>query len=43
MTQSQPEIPEEIDGDPVVEVEEATNPLTPEEIEEAQEQDSPNE
>ena len=33
-------VPEEIEGDPVVEVNPATDPLTPEEVQEAQEQES---
>ena len=33
------EVPEQVDGEPVVEVEEATEPLTAEEIREAQEED----
>ena len=36
MSQQEPETPEQIEGEPVVEVQEATDPLTPEEIREAQ-------
>ena len=32
-------VPEQVDGEPVVEVEEATEPLTAKEIREAQEED----
>jgi hypothetical protein len=39
MSQQEPEVPEQVDGDPVVEVEEASEPLTPEEVREAQEAD----
>ena len=39
MSQQEPELPETIDGEPVVEVQEATDPLTPEEIREAQEEE----
>jgi hypothetical protein len=39
MSQQEPQVPDEIEGDPVVEVEEATKPLTPEEVREAQEAD----
>jgi hypothetical protein len=33
-------VPDEVDGDPVVEVNPADDPLTPDEIEEAQEEDA---
>jgi hypothetical protein len=39
MSQQQPEVPEQVDGDPVVEVQEASEPLTPEEVKQAQEAD----
>ena len=39
MSQQEPEVPEQVDGDPVVEVQEASEPLTPEEVKEAQETD----
>jgi hypothetical protein len=39
MSEKYPEIPDTIDGEPVVEVQEATDPLTPEEIEAAQEEE----
>ena len=40
MSQQEPEVPEQVDGDPVVEVQEASEPLTPEEVKEAQEVDA---
>ncbi|HEX8135334.1 MAG TPA: hypothetical protein VF880_18130 [Actinomycetes bacterium] len=40
MSQQEPEVPEQVDGDPVVEVQEASEPLTPEEVKEAQETDT---
>jgi hypothetical protein len=40
MSQQEPEIPEQVEGDPVVEVQEASEPLTPEEVQEAQEADA---
>jgi hypothetical protein len=39
MSQQEPEVPEQVEGDPVVEVQEASEPLTPEEVKEAQETD----
>ena len=39
MSEQKPEIPDTIDGEPVVEVQEATDPLTPEELEAAQEEE----
>jgi hypothetical protein len=39
MSDRYPEIPDTIDGAPVSEVQEATDPLTPEEIEAAQEEE----
>ena len=40
MSQQEPELPEQVDGDPVVDVQDATMPLTPEEVKEAQEADA---
>jgi hypothetical protein len=40
MSQQEPEVPEQVDGDPVVEVQEASEPLTPEEVKDAQEADA---
>ena len=40
MSQQEPELPEQVDGDPVVDVQDATRPLTPEEVKEAQEADA---
>jgi hypothetical protein len=40
MSQQEPEVPEQVEGDPVVEVQEASEPLTPEEVKEAQEADT---
>jgi hypothetical protein len=40
MSQQEPEVPEQVDGDPVVDVQEASEPLTPEEVKEAQETDA---
>jgi hypothetical protein len=40
MSQQEPEVPEQVEGDPVVEVQEASEPLTPEEVKEAQEADA---
>ena len=40
MSEQQPQVPEQVEGDPVVEVQEATDPLTPEEVREAQESDA---
>jgi hypothetical protein len=40
MSQQEPEVPEQVDGDPVVDVQEASQPLTPEEVKEAQEADA---
>jgi hypothetical protein len=39
MSEQEAQLPEQVDGEPVVEVEEATEPLTAEEIREAQEED----
>lgn len=40
MTEQDPQVPETVEGEPVVEVQEATDPLTPEEVREAQQEDS---
>jgi hypothetical protein len=40
MSQQEPQVPGEIEGDPVVEVQDAREPLTPEEVKEAQEADA---
>jgi hypothetical protein len=40
MSQQEPEVPDQVDGDPVVDVQEADEPLTPEEVKEAQEADA---
>jgi hypothetical protein len=40
MSEQQAQLPEQVDGEPVVEVQEATDPLTPEEVREAQETDA---
>jgi hypothetical protein len=37
MSEQQPQVPDQVEGEPVVEVQEATDPLTPEEVREAQE------
>ena len=41
MSEQEAQLPEQVDGEPVVEVQEATDPLTPEEVREAQEADTP--
>jgi hypothetical protein len=41
MSEQEAQLPEQVDGEPVVEVQEATDPLTPEEVREAQETDAP--
>ena len=40
MSQQEPDAPEQVEGDPVVDVQEASEPLTPEEVKEAQEADA---
>jgi hypothetical protein len=40
MSEQEAQLPEQVDGEPVVEVQEATDPLTPEEVREAQEADT---
>jgi hypothetical protein len=39
MSDQQPQVPDQVEGETVVEVQEATDTLTPEEIREAQEED----
>ena len=41
MSEQQAQLPDQVDGEPVVEVQEATDPLTPDEVREAQEADAP--
>ena len=41
MSEQEAQLPDQVDGEPVVEVQEATDPLTPEEVREAQENDAP--
>ena len=40
MSEQEAQVPDQVEGDPVVEVQEATDTLTPEEVQEAQEADS---
>jgi hypothetical protein len=40
MSEQEAQVPEQVEGEQVVEVQEATDPLTPEEVREAQESDS---
>jgi hypothetical protein len=40
MSEQEAQVPEQIEGEQVVEVQEATDPLTPEEVREAQEADT---
>ena len=40
MSEQEAQVPDQVEGDPVVEVQEATDPLTPEEVREAQESDA---
>ena len=40
MSEQEAQLPEQVDGEPVVEVQEATDPLTPDEVREAQETDA---
>ena len=40
MSEQQPQVPDQVEGEQVVEVQEATDTLTPEEVREAQEADS---
>jgi hypothetical protein len=39
MFEQDPQIPDSVEGEPVVDVEPATDPLTPEEVRQAQERD----
>jgi hypothetical protein len=41
MSEQEAQLPDQVDGEPVVEVQEATDPLTPDEVREAQEADAP--
>ena len=43
MSEQEFQAPETVEGDPVVEVQEATDPLTPDEVREAQREDAPTE
>jgi hypothetical protein len=40
MSEQEAQLPDQVDGEPVVEVQEATETLTPEEVREAQEADT---
>jgi hypothetical protein len=40
MSEQEAQVPDQVEGDPVVEVQEATDTLTPEEVREAQEADA---
>ena len=40
MSEQEAQVPDQVEGDPVVEVQEATDTLTPEEVREAQEADT---
>jgi hypothetical protein len=40
MSEREPQVPDNVEGEPVVDVQEATDPLTPEEVREAQQQDA---
>jgi hypothetical protein len=40
MSEQETQVPDQVEGDPVVEVQEATDTLTPEEVREAQEADA---
>jgi hypothetical protein len=40
MSEQEAQLPDQVDGEPVVEVQEATETLTPEEVREAQETDA---
>jgi hypothetical protein len=41
VSEQQPQVPDQVEGEPVVEVQEATDPLTPDEVREAQEAEQP--
>jgi hypothetical protein len=40
MSEQEAQVPDQVEGEPVVEVQDATEPLTPEEVKEAQEADA---
>lgn len=40
MSEQEAQVPDQVEGEPVVEVQKATDPLTPEEVREAQEADA---
>ena len=40
MSEQEPQVPDQVEGEPVVEVQDATEPLTPEEVREAQQADA---
>jgi hypothetical protein len=40
MSEQEAQLPDQVDGEPVVEVQEATETLSPEEVREAQEEDA---
>ena len=40
MSEQDPQVPDQVEGEPVVEVQDATEPLTPEEVREAQQADA---
>jgi hypothetical protein len=40
MSEQEAQLPDQVEGEPVVEVQEATDPLTPEEVQEAQQTDA---
>jgi hypothetical protein len=40
MSEQESQIPQQVEGEPVVEVQDATDPLTPDEVREAQEADA---
>ena len=40
MSEQEAQVPDQVEGDPVVEVQEATDTLTPDEVREAQEADA---
>jgi hypothetical protein len=40
MSEQEAQVPDQVEGEPVAEVQEATDPLTPEEVREAQEADA---
>jgi hypothetical protein len=40
MSEQEAQVPDQVEGEPVVEAQEATDPLTPQEVREAQEADT---